>query len=563
MNFQWPAHLAWLALPALLFFAALLDLKKRHSDLERFAGPRLADRYIPSGLQKRRNIKQGLATAALTLTIIGWAGPRYGKELREVNRRSSDILIGVDVSASMLAEDIVPNRITKAKRELTELIESLRGDRVGLIEFAGAAFLQCPLTTDLDAVTMYLDLLDPTTFPVPGTDIGSALRLAVETLPEGKRSAIVLLTDGEDFGRDTGQAIKEAAGKGIRVYCIGYGTPKGELIKIRDESGKVIGFKKDEKGETVVSRLDESLLSDISRQTRGRYFPASNGDIEVDELAQEIKGLKKETMGTEELSQYEHRFQIPLFLALFCALLELLIPERPVTFRKSAGFSLIKKIAVVMVLLATAAPVKAGFQQDINDGNKQYAVGQWDKALGAYRSAQAEDPRAGTAPYNIGNTYYRIGQFEDALAELSRSTGTLTSDQLKAYAFYNRGNTYARMGQNALAIEEFKKALLLNPSDEDAKFNLEFCRRQPPSQNKPQNKGGKGGGNNQNKNQNNNAGPPNQNNGQESDGNAKNREALSKEDAERLLSAMQEQERQESQSSSRPLPERSPGGKDW
>jgi Ca-activated chloride channel family protein len=589
MRFQWPHNLLWLLAPALLFIAALQDKQRRRVAIEKFAGV-FANRHLPAGTARRQNLKQGLALAALLFTTLALGGPRFGKRLKEVTRRGSDVLICVDVSTSMLAEDIVPSRIVKAKRELSELIEKLKGDRVGIIAFAGTAFLQCPLTTDLEAALMILDLLDPAAFPVPGTDIGSAIKLAVQTLPGRGRSAIVLLTDGEDFGKDTARAVREAADKGIRIYSIGFGTPGGELIKIRDDSGRVIGFKKDERGETVVSRLDEALLSSFARQTQGRYFPASNGDIEVDDLAQEIGGLKKENMGTEELSRLEHRFQIPLFLAFLCAFLEFLIPERPglrIKFplpmmgrgehgvlphwegrrggHRRVGMRGKILFPLIMLICLAATSVQAGFREDINRGNKRYQEGRWEEALDAYRSALEGRPGSSVASYNIGNVLYHTGKFEDALAELSRSTETFTEARLKAFAHYNRGNVYARMGEDSRAIEEYKKALLLNPSDEDAKFNLEFVRRNNPRrQNKSQSRSGKSAGKNKDKNKNERGGQE-QKAGQNQNKDLKNPEALSKEDAERLLKAMQEQERQQfqSQSTHKPLEERSLQGKDW
>jgi len=328
MMFQWPQNLAWLVLPIVLSVVIFWDTRYRRRLTEKFLGSWLIDRYLPEGLFKRRQFKQILNIAALAFLCVALAGPRFGKKLREVTRRGSDVIIAVDVSASMLAEDVSPNRITKAKRELSALIEKLKGERIGIIAFAGTAFLQCPLTIDSEAATMYLNLLDPTTFPVPGTDIGSAIRLALQMIPGDSHAALVLLTDGEDFGKETANAVKEAAQKGLRIFAIGFGTPQGELIRIRNESGEVTGFKKDENGQTVVSHLNESLLAEMAQGTGGRYFQASNGDLEVDELAQEISKMEKRDLGNQEIAQFEHRFQIPLWIAFICLFMEMIIPER-------------------------------------------------------------------------------------------------------------------------------------------------------------------------------------------------------------------------------------------
>jgi len=566
MKFQWPGEFIWLLVPLLILAGSRWDRRARKKAIEKFVGPFFAARIFPAGFSRRRTAKGILVLLALIFMCVALAGPRSGRKLREVTRRGSDVVICLDVSASMLAEDVAPNRITKAKRELSSFIEKLKGERVAIVAFAGAAFLQCPLTLDTDAATMYLNLLDPASFAVPGTDIGASIHLAAKVLSGESHSAIVLLTDGEDFGETTMEAAEEAGKKGIRIFSIGYGTPGGELIRIRDTSGKVVGFKKDDKGQMVVSHLNETLLKDIAQKTRGRYFPASNGDIEVDELAQEIEGMEKKDLGNEEISQLEHRFQIPLALAFFCLWLELLIPEKPGALKENVfSKKSTRRVAAatpLLLLILLSAPAMAGFRDDINEGNKKYRDAHWEEALASYRAAQTENPGSGIASYNIANVLYHQGKFTEALAELTHSTTTLKQPKLNGNAHYNRGNCLYRMDQQAAAIEEYEKALLANPNDEDAKFNIEYIKSGPkPPQKRPSPKDGKGGGENQPRPKDGKTGQAPQ---KDSSSSKDSPESLSKEDAERILRTISEQEQQMFQSKpSKQLPEQSPKGKDW
>ncbi len=207
------------------------------------------------------------------------AKPQFGTKLIKSEKEGTDVVIAVDVSRSMLAQDVKPDRLSRAKQSLTTLIKELEGNRIGIIAFAGTAIWQCPLTADISAATLFLRLMNKNIIQLQGTAIGKAITLASKTLEKTapKSKAIIILTDGEDHKSNPEQAAKQAAEKGIRIYTIGFGTTKGEPIPITDKQGNFTGYKKDKQQKVVLSKADETLLAQIAQETGGAYFPAPEG----------------------------------------------------------------------------------------------------------------------------------------------------------------------------------------------------------------------------------------------------------------------------------------------
>lgn len=331
MKFSYPGYLSFLILiPAILIFYFLLfKLKKKM--LLTFAGTKLLYKLVSPEVIKIQKQKSIILIFALLFLILGLSGPQIGSKLIEVRRKGIDIIIAIDCSNSMRAEDIKPNRLQRAKYELASLIDKLQGDRVGIIVFAGTAFLQCPLTTDYSAAKMLLDIIDPDLLPVQGTAIGTAIRLAIKSFSQKERKykALILLTDGEETANsDPENAAQEAKKEGIRIYTIGYGSVEGELIPIKDEYGNIKGYKKDKKGDLVVSRLDETLLQKIALITDGKYYRATNGEIAVDYILEDISRMEKKLLHSRYQSLYEDRFQYFILISILLLFIELVLPER-------------------------------------------------------------------------------------------------------------------------------------------------------------------------------------------------------------------------------------------
>lgn len=294
--------------------------------MRRLGDESLILRLMPTFAAGRRWVKRALFLSALALVVAALAQPHFRKKETLVEKTGIDIMIAVDVSNSMLAKDIAPSRLEKAKLELSGLIDKLKGDRIGIVAFAGEAFIQCPLTIDRGAVKLFLSTVSPNLVTLQGTSLSSAIRTAAQAFPVSEKGhkAVILLTDGEDLEGEAVEAAKKAHEEGVRIFPIGIGTPEGRTIP--DESGQ--GIKRDRQGNPVISKLNEDLLKEIARVSDGTYFRSSRGELETDALAREIGKISQKDMGKELSIEYEENYQWFLALAFFVLLLELALSER-------------------------------------------------------------------------------------------------------------------------------------------------------------------------------------------------------------------------------------------
>ncbi|HAM35631.1 MAG TPA: hypothetical protein DEB40_03610 [Elusimicrobia bacterium] len=511
-------------------------------------------RLLPPETAARRRLKAAAQTAALALIFIALAGPQWGVELVTTKASVRQVVIAVDVSLSMLAEDVSPNRMEKSKNELSLLLDSLRGNRVGIAAFAGDAGMICPLTSDIDAAKQILGGLSVGSIPTPGTAIGTAVRTAAEAL--GRYSggkAVVLLTDGEDHHTDPLGAAAEAAASGIKIYAIGIGTPEGTPLPIKEAgSNALTGYKKDRKGQTVISRLGEKTLMEMAQATGGAYWRASPSADEVADIARQIDALEKSQGVSGTAHQYRNRFLFPLGLAFLLLLGELLIPLR----RVAAG---------LLLLALIPAPARAaGAESDLRAGNKLYEKMRYEEALQRYRRAQKPgDPRP---EFNSADALFRLEDYDLAAQGFLRlAEDPKAPPAMRADAYYNLGNALAGKQDYRGAVAAFRRAVVLNPKDTDARHNLAVALRMlknppPPrkqcnnpkqnQQSKPDDsrKQGQGG-----KSQDQQKPPPPRPHGQ-----------MSKEDAQRIMRSVSEKERPDHKLiQQKPKREPPQGQEDW
>ena len=319
-------NLLWL-LPALIFFLAW-GMKKRRALTGQFCGPELASKYISEEVRAKQKLKIFFILMAVFFIILALTRPRWGFEWKDMKQEGVDIIVALDVSKSMLAQDIKPDRLSRAKRKIIDLLDMLEGDRIGLVAFAGTAFVQCPLTLDYSAAKLFLDATDTDLLSAQGTALAGAIRKSIAAFksPEDKSKAIILITDGESHGDDPLKAAKFAADQGVRIYTIGIGKDSGAPIP--DAAG---GFKKDEKGEIVLTQLDETTLQQIALQTGGTYVRSVTGDLDLQKIyIENIKPkIDKKELKTQRRKLWTERFQWPIFLALVCLFSEFLLRERP------------------------------------------------------------------------------------------------------------------------------------------------------------------------------------------------------------------------------------------
>ncbi|MBU3911595.1 MAG: VWA domain-containing protein [Candidatus Omnitrophica bacterium] len=316
-------------LPIMAVFFIYVSARKRR-DLKIFGDKATLERLSLSKSITKERWKKALLVTAAGFLIISLARPQIGTRLTMTRRQGVDVMIAVDTSASMLAQDIKPNRLEKAKLEISSLIDKLKGDRAGILTFSGDSFVQCPLTLDYNAAKMFLGIIEAGMMPKPGTAIGDAIRTATESFikKERRHKVLILLTDGEDHETNPVRAAQEARKEGVIIYTIGIGTKSGEPIPVVDESGKVAGHKKDKNGNVVLSRLDDTTLQKIALVTDGKYYNATPSEFELDKIYDEISKMQKKELSNRLFAQYEDRFQYFLAIALILLCVEFAIGDR-------------------------------------------------------------------------------------------------------------------------------------------------------------------------------------------------------------------------------------------
>ncbi|MBQ3581162.1 MAG: VWA domain-containing protein [Bacteroidales bacterium] len=336
IHFQHPDILYMLiAVPLLAVLWVWLEYRK-HKKLQEFADRPMFGRLIPDRSASRPIVKMVLLLLALSLLIITWANPQVGSKMVQGDQKGSDIAICLDVSNSMMAEDIQPNRLERSKRIVANLLNGMGGDRVSLVVFAGTSFIQMPLTNDYSATKMFLDQVNCDMIATQGTAIGDAIEKAMQTFGYGDEEqtwvkknsrAIIVISDGENFEDDAKSAAAKAASEGIVVCTIGMGSEQGAPIP-RYKNGVRTGFKYDRSGNTVTTRMDEQTLKEIAHAGNGIYVRAGNINAGLDRILNRIEHLEKDSMGKAMFAEYESRYMYPLVAALICLILEVMIFER-------------------------------------------------------------------------------------------------------------------------------------------------------------------------------------------------------------------------------------------
>jgi Ca-activated chloride channel family protein len=481
---EWLNALFLVPLLAVLF---LFGARRRRKALVDFAGGRFAESLAPGGSWRKALLKATLRTAGFALVVLALAGPQFGSQLVKVEREGIDLVIALDASLSMLAEDMKPNRLERAKQEIVDLIQGLRGDRVGVVVFAGDAFVLCPLTVDYDAALMLVQTADVGMVSEPGTALDKAIARSLGLFPDARKTdrVVILVTDGEGHEGDPDTEAKKAAEKDVRIYTIGIGNPSGELIPIRGTGGSIDGYKKDKSGETVLTRLDEATLEKIARATGGRYFPATREGLELKILYREISGMEKAAIEGEFMERKRERFAWFLAAAFVLLGIDLVTVARAPTKRR-AGERVLHTGAAVIVLfvcvsfLASSAAAGADIHRGrVRSGNEYYRSGDYEKALVLYREALGDTTATAKNTegvlYNQGNALHMLKRYPEALEKYHAS---LSDDTVQTgRAFYNRGNTLLEMGNFQEAVASYLQALRYMPDDADARHNLELALR--------------------------------------------------------------------------------------
>ncbi|MGN6552178.1 MAG: VWA domain-containing protein [Verrucomicrobiota bacterium] len=482
------SHLLWLLLvipPGLLVFF-VWSARTRRNLMKQFIHARLLPGLTAGVSPGREKIRASCVILAAVFLVLALARPQWGYDLEEVRQRGLDIVVAIDTSKSMLAEDIAPNRLARAKYAALDLMQQAKSDRLGLVAFAGTAFLQCPLTIDDSAFRQSVESLDVNTLPEGGTALAEAIETAQKAFKEGDSyKVLVLFTDGEDHDERALRISKSAAEAGLRIFTIGIGSAEGEMLPdtVRDENGN-----------RVKSRLNETLLQQIAGAANGFYLPMRGANT-IDTLYQNgLAPLPKSESQEKWVKRARDRYHWPLAIAILLLIIEVFFPER----KDARGNSKTKRAEVVgsrwansnsvalMLAFACCAWANSALASP-STALRDYKSGKYNEALHEYeRSLQKEkdDPRL---HFNAGAAAYRNQQFDDAAKHLEKAL-TAPDLNLQQRAYYNLGNTLFHLGETSPdpskktamwedSLKNYQSSLKLNPQDADAKFNQEFVKR--------------------------------------------------------------------------------------
>jgi len=476
----------WLLLAVIAVGGALLVLlRRRAAALRAFVEAPLVERLTPQLDPRRPLWRTLLRVAALGLIVVALAGPKWGFHWQEVKRQGIDVIVALDTSRSMLATDVKPDRLERAKLAILDLLPRLQGDRIGLVAFAGTAFLECPLTVDYAAFERSLRSVEVGIIPRGGTALARAIDISLEGFDarQGKYEALILITDGEDHEGDLKAAAQRAVDHGVKVYTVGIGTPDGELIPAPDG-----GFVKDRSGQVVKSRLDDVPLKEVALATGGAYVQGLGPGLGLDEVFQDhIAKMERREVASALERRYEDRFQLPLAAAVALLIIEWLVPLRRTPRRGSWRKS------VAAGSMALCLPLLVGFFDPPGDraaeGNQLYADGKYEDAASKYGEGLIDAPASPLLEFNLTTALYKQGKYDDALAALNKLAAN-GDPAWTAPVAYNMGNIHFRLGagaettnpQQALqsweqALADYKRAMVADAADENAKFNHEFVSR--------------------------------------------------------------------------------------
>ena len=477
--------LAVIPVLALLRFMMTRTQKKR---LKKFGDPQLVRQLMPDVSRWRPAVKFWLLQAALALIIVMLARPQFGTRISHEKRQGIETLIAMDISNSMLAEDVTPSRLDRCKMMVENLVDNFTDDKIGLIVFAGDAFIQLPITSDYVSAKMFLADIQPSMIRTQGTDIALAIRKAQNsfTQEENIGKAIIVITDGEDHEGGAVEAAKEARKKGMRVYVLGVGSDGGSPIP--DGNG---GYMKDRSGNTVMTRLNQDMCRQIAQAGGGAYIHVDNNSDAQRQLDNGLAKLAKKETESTVFSEYDEQFQAVGILVLLLLIAELCILECKNPLLRNVRFFKGKRrysSAMTLLMLMTAMAANAQNDRDyIREGNRNFRSGKFAEAEVSYRKSIEKNPRNPQAAYNLGNALF--AQKKDSAAVVAYESGVQleTSAIRKSMGYHNMGVVCQSHKMFSEAIEAYKNALRLNPKDDEARYNLEICKKQQKNQQNKQN----------------------------------------------------------------------------
>jgi tetratricopeptide (TPR) repeat protein len=509
---------------------------------KKFGDPSLVAQLMPKKSAPMQHIKFGFTMSALIAFIFALANPQVGSSLEKGKRKGVDVMICMDISNSMLCQDFQPNRLEASKMAITHYIDQLKGDRIGLVIFAGTAFVQLPITGDYAAAKMFVNYVKPEQITTQGTDIAAAIDLAaVSMIPEDKdggkelskisklnSKVIVVVSDGEDHFQDAVELAKKVKDLGIIVHTIGIGSTRGEPIPTTDGYGNN-NFKKDAEGNTVISRLNENILKNIAQAGGGTYVHATNANLGFEAIADKINQMQKVNLNEVTFTKYDSKFQIPLLIGILLLLIEALLfgvkPKWKNMLQRFQSLFVMKKTIMLLLLISGFSLLQAQTLEEISSlrkGNNEYEQAEkirqeamnylnkggqvnerlaqeqlkkasvlYQKSENNFRNAMTTTKEYSVAQYNLANALYRQEKYEEAEKQYnSLAENAKVDKKTRAKSYHNMGNSFLKQEKYKESIDAYKNALKLNPNDQETKYNLEYAKKklQQQQQQQQQNK---------------------------------------------------------------------------
>lgn len=531
MNIKNPEFLIlYLLIPALIFFL-YYSYKSSKKNLLKFCSLEKLKEIIPSFNKKFLISKFIILSLSLLFIITAIISPRWGYDWKEIEKKGANIFIALDLSKSMLADDISPSRLFRAKLEIEKLINILDGDRVGFIIFAGSSYLQSPLTHDYIMVKNWIKEINIESIQNPGTSIKSAIETAIKGFSHVDIGSkiLILISDGEEQDEKTKEMAQEAKKQGIKIVSIGVGSSKGAPIKYH---GSLI---KDDKGEIVISRLNDSMLKEIASITDGKYIRSRSGDFHLEQLYRNfIRGENESVkLKSGKIQKWKESFQIFLSIAFILLILEICL---------GINFKNFFSALLIILLLSNASPSHAFININKLKANNDLKKSKFSKAKENYIKELAKNPKDSRLNYHLGVCMYKENNFDQAQNFFNQSISNNPKENfLKQKSFYNLGNTLFKKQEYKNAIFNYEQALKIDPEDKKAEFNLKLAKKLLEEENKEKENNEDKDQNNENKDQDkkkqDQKDKQDQKNKEEQE---KNKDKLSKQELENLLMQIKE-----------------------
>ena len=462
-------NLLWGLIPVLGIMA--YGILKRKKILARFAGTNMIASLVPGFDPQKRWIKTSLIIISFGFAIVALSVPQWGYRWEKTNQKGVDIMIALDCSKSMLAQDIKPNRLERAKREIIDLLRMMKSDRAGLVAFSGRAILQCPLTLDHEAFNIFLKVLEPGYLPMGGTNLDHAIKECYKGFEKESdtQKAIIIITDGESTSGDVEETAREMAKQGIKIFSIGVGSSQGAPIP--DAKG---GFKEDTSGNIILSKVDTKTLEKLAAMTGGTHVRSVAGDMDLDLIYKDkiLGTMERKTLTSGKQKIWENRYQWFLFPCVVLLLIEFILSSK----KRLRGLSIIVFAIGLSIFVFQKESVYAqSVTSSVNSGIKAFEELNYEQAKTHFIDAQLKDPENARLYYNIGVAAYMNNEFEQAKTNFMEAAKT-KDIKLAHDARYNLANTYYRMEDFDEAIKEYEALLNNFPYDIQAKENLELAR---------------------------------------------------------------------------------------